>query len=76
MRPTDKKNLREAIEQLEGWLEKVEEVKEMEEEYLGNAESAEYPNEERIDRLTESIDMFEQGISTVQSGIDELRELL
>ena len=76
MKSADKKMLREAIGNLEGWLANVEEVKEMEEEYLGNAESAEYPNDERVDRLTESIGTLESGIEAIQGGIDELKELL
>jgi septal ring factor EnvC (AmiA/AmiB activator) len=47
------KSVQSMIAQLEAWIEQTEET-------LGNAEDAEYPNEERIDKLNERLASLEQ----------------
>lgn len=47
------KSVQSMIAQLEAWIEQTEET-------LGNAEDADYPNEERIDKLNERLASLEQ----------------
>jgi GTP1/Obg family GTP-binding protein len=76
MKPSDKKQLRIALSQIESALDILEEVKEQEQEYLDNAESVDNPNEERVDRLTESVDTLETNIDAIREAVDELRNLV
>jgi hypothetical protein len=50
-------------------LSKLEAVKEKVEDYLSNAEDAEHPNDERIDRLTNEVEYLEQAIEALE-GIE------
>lgn len=51
-------------------IEDLEETKESKEEALDNANDAEYPNEERIDKLENECNLLDEMISLVQEYID------
>ena len=52
--------IRSIITKLENTLEKVQ-------EYLDNAENAEYPNDDRIDNLQNEIDCIQEAIEALEN---------
>lgn len=56
----DIRSVAKMIAQLDAWIEQTEET-------LGNAEDAEYPNEERIDKLNERLDALNEAKEALEN---------
>lgn len=67
-----RKQIMKIVAQLETQLELLENLIEQKQEVLDNAESVEYPNEDRIDALNEQINLLEEGRDSLQEAIDNL----
>ena len=55
---------------MNNWLLQLEETIEAKEEALGNAEDAESPNEERVEKLEEELSLLEEIQGAIQAYVD------
>jgi hypothetical protein len=53
---------------------KLEEYKEQKQEVLDNEECKDYPNEDRVDRLTEQVEKLEDALQSLEECCDTLED--
>ena len=58
------RSLQTVIDQLKGWMDQTEDT-------LGNAQDADYPNDERIESLENRLSSLEEARDALQAIVDE-----